>query len=338
MSSSIMCSKHVIEWDVADVSRWLEHHKFFDYVEMFRMHQIDGSVLLSLDEHDLRGPPLSLTTLGHIKKLYSCISQLKHKSSHSSDLTTTANLHSTTSAAWMDIRSDDFRRLKKQLKCELKHSLGVRRKPFRNKSNDRSNAFSNQHIDAFGPAMGSSGNAPNPSFDSSTSELESPDDVSLDDYDRLHEDEAAGFPLPRLPKGEYLQFKPEAWKALVAMLYFFAVTWITAIVMVIVHDRVPDMQTYPPLPDIFLDNVPLIPGAFTMCELCGLILFIITALLLIFHKHRFILIRRMFSLFGSVFLLRCVTMLITSLSVPGRHLDCKARVRFYLFQLLRTLF
>lgn len=79
---------------------------------------------------------------------------------------------------------------------------------------------------------------------------------------------------------------PEAWKALVAMLYFVSVTCITAIVMVIVHDRVPDMQTYPPLPDIFLDNVPLIPWAFTMCELCGLILFIIWCKILIFHKHR----------------------------------------------------
>ncbi|RWS12548.1 sphingomyelin synthase-related protein 1-like protein, partial [Dinothrombium tinctorium] len=119
--------------------------------------------------------------------------------------------------------------------------------------------------------------------------------------------------------------KPEAWKALVSMIYFFSVTWITAIVMVIVHDRVPDMQTYPPLPDIFLDNVPLIPWAFTMCELCGLILFITWSTILLFHKHRFILLRRMFSLFGSVFLLRCVTMMITSLSVPGRHLQCKAR-------------
>lgn len=121
------------------------------------------------------------------------------------------------------------------------------------------------------------------------------------------------------------QPKPEAWKALVAMVYFFLVTWITAFVMVIVHDRVPDMQTYPPLPDIFLDNVPLIPWAFQMCELCGVALFLIWSIILIFHKHRFILLRRMFSLFGSVFLLRCVTMLITSLSVPGRHLKCTAR-------------
>lgn len=119
--------------------------------------------------------------------------------------------------------------------------------------------------------------------------------------------------------------KPEIWKTAVGMLYFLAVTWITAIVMVIVHDRVPDMQTYPPLPDIFLDNVPHIPWAFAMCEFTGVVLFAVWLSILICHRHRFILLRRMFSLFGSVFLLRCVTMLITSLSVPGKHLECKAR-------------
>ncbi|XP_075528467.1 sphingomyelin synthase related [Dermacentor variabilis] len=121
------------------------------------------------------------------------------------------------------------------------------------------------------------------------------------------------------------RFKPEIWKTVVGMLYFLAVTWITAIVMVIVHDRVPDMQTYPPLPDIFLDNVPHIPWAFAMCEFTGLVLFIVWVCILVCHRHRFILLRRMFSLFGSVFLLRCITMLITSLSVPGKHLQCKAR-------------
>lgn len=45
----------------------------------------------------------------------------------------------------------------------------------------------------------------------------------------------------------------------------------------------------------------------------------------VFLLYRFILLRRFFSLSGTVFLLRCITMLITSLSVPGAHLQCKPR-------------
>lgn len=104
--------------------------------------------------------------------------------------------------------------------------------------------------------------------------------------------------------------------------YSFVVTWITSFVMVIVHERVPDMKRYPPLPDIFLDNVPHIPWAFHMCEITGTLLFSIWACVCIFHKYRMVLLRRFFALAGTVFLLRCVTMLITSLSVPGTHLQC----------------
>ena len=117
----------------------------------------------------------------------------------------------------------------------------------------------------------------------------------------------------------------ERWKTILAFLYVLLVSWWTAFVMVVVHDRVPDMEKYPPLPDILLDNIPLIPGAFEMCELCGMVLMCIWVFVLIFHKHRWVLMRRFFSLSGTIYLLRSVTMLITSLSVPGKHLECAPR-------------
>ncbi|GFS15265.1 sphingomyelin synthase-related 1 [Elysia marginata] len=118
----------------------------------------------------------------------------------------------------------------------------------------------------------------------------------------------------------------ELWKTVLSFIYVFAVFMLTAFVMVVVHDRVPEMDKYPPLPDLFLDNMPHVPWAFDACELVGLTLGAMWFVLLFFHKHRFVLMRRFFSLMGTIFLLRCVTMLITSLSVPGKHLQCSGKV------------
>ncbi|KAM8858555.1 sphingomyelin synthase-related protein 1-like isoform 1-T2 [Spinachia spinachia] len=118
---------------------------------------------------------------------------------------------------------------------------------------------------------------------------------------------------------------PEVWKTIISSIYVFFVFGFTSFVMVIVHERVPDMRTYPPLPDIFLDSVPRIPWAFAMAEACGLILCYMGLLVLLLHKHRSIIFRRLCSLMGTVFLLRCCTMFVTSLSVPGQHLKCASK-------------
>ena len=115
-------------------------------------------------------------------------------------------------------------------------------------------------------------------------------------------------------------------RTLLAVVYCFMVLILTSLTMTVVHDRVPDMNRYPPLPDIFLDNMPLVPWAFYICELSASIMGFILALVIIMHKHRLILIRRICAIVGTVFLLRCVTMFLTSLSVPGVHLECSGKV------------
>lgn len=79
---------------------------------------------------------------------------------------------------------------------------------------------------------------------------------------------------------------PELFKTGLSFIYMFAVFLSTSFIMTIVHDRVPDPQKYPPLPDLFLDNIPYMPWAFQVCELCGVSMFFVWCCILFFHKHR----------------------------------------------------
>ncbi|TNN14985.1 Sphingomyelin synthase-related 1 [Schistosoma japonicum] len=110
------------------------------------------------------------------------------------------------------------------------------------------------------------------------------------------------------------------WKLLTSFLYFLLSTCVTAFVIVLVHERLPLTSKYPPLPDIFLDNFPHISWGFIAAEIVIIVLFMIWSTILLLHKYRWILLRRFFVLMGTIFLLRSVTMSITSLSVPGAHL------------------
>jgi len=120
-------------------------------------------------------------------------------------------------------------------------------------------------------------------------------------------------------------FPADITKLFVSFLYAVFASWITAFTMVLAHERVPDMAKYPPLPDIVLDHVPLMPEAFKLAETCGLILCLTWITILVFHKHRFVLLRRFFSIISTIFLLRSVTIYATSLSVPGTHLACEGK-------------
>ncbi|XP_037116670.1 phosphatidylcholine:ceramide cholinephosphotransferase 2-like [Syngnathus acus] len=122
----------------------------------------------------------------------------------------------------------------------------------------------------------------------------------------------------RLPK--------EWWKTGVAFLYAVFNLVFTTVVITIVHERVPDKSVSPPLPDKFFDYVGRVPWAFTVTEVNGLILVGLWLIQWLLLKHRAIVGRRCFFLIGTLYMYRCITMYITTLPVPGRHMVCAPKL------------
>ncbi|XP_029975750.1 phosphatidylcholine:ceramide cholinephosphotransferase 2-like [Salarias fasciatus] len=118
----------------------------------------------------------------------------------------------------------------------------------------------------------------------------------------------------------------EWWKTAVAFLYACFNLVFTTVVITVVHERVPDRSVSPPLPDKFFDYVERVPWAFTITEVNGLILVGLWTVQWLLLKHRSIIGRRCFFLIGTLYMYRCVTMYITTLPVPGKHMVCAPKL------------
>ncbi|KAM9718318.1 phosphatidylcholine:ceramide cholinephosphotransferase 2-like, partial [Menidia menidia] len=118
----------------------------------------------------------------------------------------------------------------------------------------------------------------------------------------------------------------EWWKTGVAFLYAGGVLVFTTVVITVVHERVPDPESSPPLPDKFFDYVGRRGWAFTVTEGNGLMLVGLWTLQWMLLKHKSIVGRRCFFLIGTLYMYRCVTMYVTTLPVPGRHMVCAPKL------------
>ncbi|XP_021179873.2 sphingomyelin synthase-related protein 1 isoform X2 [Fundulus heteroclitus] len=270
----------VSAWSTEQVALWLQKEGFGEYVKLLcSQHRIDGLGLLALTEADLRGPPLSLAVLGHIKRLTVALRRLQRENRAELEELGLWPLESAPAGLSLGAPRAEW-------SCD-----GAESRP----CNGADRLWSGTELRL--RSSGGFGCVPGPALC------------------QTHLNGRFRQPMAG-------RLDPEVWKTVLSSIYVFLVCGLTSFVMVIVHERVPDMRTYPPLPDIFLDSVPRIPWAFVMAEACGLILCYMFLLILLLHKHRSILLRRLCSLMGTVFLLRCCTMFVTSLSVPGQHLKC----------------
>uniref|UniRef100_A0A1I8MB21 Sphingomyelin synthase-like domain-containing protein n=1 Tax=Musca domestica TaxID=7370 RepID=A0A1I8MB21_MUSDO len=322
-------SETVLQWQVSDVMDWARNNKLNqDVINLIVLEEIDGPVLLCLSEEDVRDFRYRLNynlRFGELKKLWCKIYQLQqicHYNNYSYGAGTASAAATTTTS--MHIHNQHHH-LSATKSSNLRNNLRLEGSPSHHQHhhNPRNAGVTSLNappafVLAGGGGVGCSSVYHHHGCNGRTN-CNIPCSALLDTFNDC---DSCAPEVSSVSEGCSANIPPEFFKTAISLGYSFLVTWITSFVMVIVHERVPDMKKYPPLPDIFLDNVPHIPWAFHMCEITGTLLFSIWACVCIFHKCRMVILRRFFALAGTVFLLRCVTMLITSLSVPGTHLQC----------------
>lgn len=117
---------------------------------------------------------------------------------------------------------------------------------------------------------------------------------------------------------------PRELKKFIAGAVFMIINFVaTTVALSVTHERVP---RYDPLPDIILDFFRYQHWALTASE-CLLSVQCATAFLIcIFHKHRFIVLRRLFLLLGLLYGYRAVTMFVTVLPIANPEYQCDPKL------------
>ncbi|KAJ8937919.1 hypothetical protein NQ318_003345, partial [Aromia moschata] len=84
-------------------------------------------------------------------------------------------------------------------------------------------------------------------------------------------------------------------------------------------------EVYGPLPDVFLDNVPAYDWALDVSEYIIIICVNSCVVAMIFHKHRFIVFRRMFLIMSLLYMYRAITMYVTVLPLSSKTYPCSPK-------------
>ena len=115
------------------------------------------------------------------------------------------------------------------------------------------------------------------------------------------------------------KYPSEPLKAVISLL-FLGVSWIAnTSSLAITHEFMPD---YEPLPDIILDNISYQSWALNVCEIMLMMSIVAAVIVVVFHKHRFILIRRIWFLLGLLYFYRSLTIFVTVLPKSDQGYQC----------------
>jgi len=107
------------------------------------------------------------------------------------------------------------------------------------------------------------------------------------------------------------------------LIYLGAGTFICTVVLMVANNRMDDRAKKEPLRDLAFDIIKeRQTWTFKIVELWGLFVTVLFFAMVAVHKHRMIILRRLGFIVGTLYFYRALTMLVTSLPVPGTHLKC----------------
>lgn len=122
------------------------------------------------------------------------------------------------------------------------------------------------------------------------------------------------------------KFPSEWWKTGIALVYAIFSCILMSFMVIVVNERVPPKELSPPLPDKFFDYIDHVEWAFSVSEISGIILLGLWAIQWQFLRYKSIVGRRYCFILGTVGLYRCITIYVTTLPVPGIHIQCAPKI------------
>ena len=129
--------------------------------------------------------------------------------------------------------------------------------------------------------------------------------------------------IPHLTRGEE-QHIPDEWLKTFVCLLFMGVGFIaTTFSIALTHERVPD---YDPLPDVILDHVQYREWGLHVSEVLIVVNMVLAVVVVVLHKHRTTVLRRIFVILGLLYMYRSVTMSITVLPKSDRLYPCAPKL------------
>ncbi|XP_058447991.1 phosphatidylcholine:ceramide cholinephosphotransferase 1-like isoform X2 [Malaya genurostris] len=121
------------------------------------------------------------------------------------------------------------------------------------------------------------------------------------------------------------RFPKEIGKTVLALFMLVSNFLLATVSLSLVHDRVPDRDSYGPLPDVVLDNMQPLEWALDVSEILIMVVVNSCVLLVTFHKHRFIVMRRIFLLMSVLYFMRSITMYVTVLPISSTTYYCSPK-------------